>query len=70
MRQPPIDREVLEQRMAIPVLLAELSYKNTEKSVELMREWGEKKLPITPMYDKIVTEIVKCHNKNNTEAHA
>ncbi|WP_165769121.1 hypothetical protein [Virgibacillus profundi] len=49
----PIDMEILQKREEIPVKLAELSYTNPEKSLELLRKWGEKRTPITPLHEEI-----------------
>ncbi|PAQ15041.1 hypothetical protein CD798_08335 [Bacillaceae bacterium SAOS 7] len=53
----PIDLDLLEKRIAIPALLAELSYLNEQRSVELVRVWGEKTMPITSLYDLLLKEI-------------
>jgi hypothetical protein len=51
----PVD--VLEKRMNIPSKIAELSYKDPEKALYYMRIWGEKKLPVTPLYEALVSEL-------------
>ncbi|WP_338754242.1 hypothetical protein [Bacillus sp. FJAT-52991] len=53
----PIDLDLLEKRIAIPALLAELSYLNEHRSVELVRVWGEKTMAITSLYDLLLKEI-------------
>lgn len=49
----PIDLDLLQKRRAIPVKLAQLSYSNSDKAVDLLRKWGEKKIAITPLYEEI-----------------
>ncbi len=53
----PIDLDILQKRKSIPIKLAELSYLNNEKAIELLREWGEKRVPITPLYEKIMDAL-------------
>ncbi|WP_078597145.1 hypothetical protein [Evansella clarkii] len=53
----PIDPVILHKKMEIPKLIAELSYQDEKEALRLMREWGEKKKPITPMYDEL-TELL------------
>jgi hypothetical protein len=36
----PIDLDLLQKRKAIPVKLAQLSYINPEKAIQLLRKWG------------------------------
>ncbi|WP_416149458.1 hypothetical protein ACM26V_00210 [Salipaludibacillus sp. HK11] len=50
----PIDPEILKKRMQIPKLLAKLSYQDEEEAIRLMRQWGEKKQPITSMYNELI----------------
>jgi hypothetical protein len=49
----PIDLDLLQKRKAIPEKLAQLSYANPEKAIQLLRKWGEKQVPITPLYEEI-----------------
>jgi hypothetical protein len=51
----PIDVELLNKRRLIPVKLAELSYINPEATIRLLRIWGEKKMPITPLFNEIMS---------------
>lgn len=53
----PIDRELLEKRKMIPVKLAELSYTKPEVVLVLLRDWGEKKKPITTLFDEILSHF-------------
>lgn len=53
----PIDPEMLKKRQAIPVKLAELSYTDPDAALELLREWGEKRKPLTPIYDEILSRF-------------
>lgn len=46
----PIDPIILEKRAAIPGLIAEISYLDEKKAVEYIRIWGERKMPITPLF--------------------
>jgi hypothetical protein len=51
----PIDVELLNQKRMIPVKLAELSYIDPEATIRLLRIWGEKKMPITPLFNEIMS---------------
>ncbi|QXJ39543.1 hypothetical protein BV455_02909 [Parageobacillus caldoxylosilyticus] len=53
----PIDLDLLQKRKAIPVKLAQLSYTNPEKAIQLLRKWGEKQVPITPLYEEIIQAL-------------
>jgi hypothetical protein len=53
----PIDIELLNKKRMIPVKLAELSYIKPDVTLELLRIWGEQKMPITPFYDKLLSEF-------------
>lgn len=53
----PIDLEFLQKRMAIPVKIAELSYLNEEAALKYMRIWGEKRMPITELFDELVSAL-------------
>jgi hypothetical protein len=53
----PIDLELLQKRQAIPVKIAQLSYINPEKAIELLRKWGEKQAPITSLYEEILQAL-------------
>ncbi|WP_078428799.1 hypothetical protein [Alkalihalobacterium alkalinitrilicum] len=53
----PIPVEILEKRSMIPMKLAELSYNNPDKAIELLRVWGEKRMPITPLFDEIMDQF-------------
>jgi len=49
----PIDPEILQMKIEIPKLLAELSYRDQQEAIRLMREWGEKKRTINSMYEEL-----------------
>ncbi|WP_335870110.1 hypothetical protein [Bacillus sp. 2205SS5-2] len=53
----PICRETLQKRQAIPLKLAELSYVNPEAALSFLRLWGEKKIPISPLYEEILNHF-------------
>ncbi|OAT84211.1 hypothetical protein A6P54_02635 [Bacillus sp. MKU004] len=55
--QLPICRETLQKRQAIPMKLAQLSYINPEAALSFLRLWGEKKIPISPLYEEILTHF-------------
>ena len=59
MKQYPIDPVLLRKRMAIPTLLAELSYLDKEVTIKYMRIWGEKRMPVSILYDNLVDELNK-----------
>jgi len=49
----PIDLEFIKKKSEIPEKLAELSYKDQDEAVRLMREWGERKIPITAIHKEL-----------------
>ncbi|MGG3450237.1 hypothetical protein [Domibacillus aminovorans] len=53
------DKEILLKRMAIPKKLAELSYLDQDAAVHYMRIWGEKKMPITTLFDELNTTLAE-----------
>ncbi|WP_156290743.1 hypothetical protein [Oceanobacillus salinisoli] len=53
----PIDLELLKKREEIPIKLAELSYRNSEQAVILLRKWGEKKSPVSVLHKEICDYI-------------
>lgn len=53
----PIDPEFLRKRMMIPVKIAELSYVNEEAALKYMRIWGEKRMPITELFDELISAL-------------
>ncbi|GLC88660.1 hypothetical protein [Lysinibacillus piscis] len=58
-KEYPIDPIILQKRGAIPGLIAELSYLDQTKSIEYLRIWGEKKIAITPLFDKLCEELAR-----------
>lgn len=60
----PIDLDLLKKREEIPIRLAELSYRNSEQAIILLRKWGEKKLPITILH-KEISDCLKEVNQND-----
>lgn len=55
----PISKDLLMKRKAIPPLLAQLSYSKPDITLNLLRMWGEKKKPITPLYEEIIYHLNK-----------
>lgn len=53
----PIDPEILKKRKAIPGLISELSYLNGDKAITYIRIWGEKRMPITELFDELINVI-------------
>lgn len=53
----PIDPDILQKRKLIPIKLAELSYSKPEVALELLRVWGEKQKPITPLFEEILSHF-------------
>lgn len=53
----PINPDILLKRKEIPEMLAKLSYIDKEKAIHYMRLWGEKRIPITPLYDELLFEL-------------
>ena len=49
----PIDPIILKKRAAIPGLIAKLSYTNEKKAIEFLRLWGERRIAITPLFEKL-----------------
>jgi hypothetical protein len=55
----PIDPEIIRKRAAIPAKIAELSYKDESTALRYIRIWGEKKMPITELFDALSKELQK-----------
>ena len=53
----PIDPDILHKRKMIPIKLAELSYTKPDVALDLLRVWGEKQKPITPLFDEILSHF-------------
>ncbi|MEK3821337.1 hypothetical protein MKY20_19890 [Cytobacillus sp. FSL W8-0315] len=53
----PFDLEFIKKRMAIPQKIAKLSYLNEKAAIKYMRIWGEKKMPITILFDELIATI-------------
>ena len=49
----PIDIELLKKRSAIPELLAEATYLDSEYAITQMRRWGEHAVPISVLYGEL-----------------
>ncbi|MBC6308159.1 hypothetical protein HCJ66_01200 [Listeria sp. FSL L7-1582] len=49
----PIDASIVKKRMAIPKMIAELTYVDKENAIKYMQIWGEKKKTITDIYDEL-----------------
>jgi hypothetical protein len=49
----PIDRVLVHKMAYLPVKLAELSYKNTEVAMGLLRDWGQGKKPVSQLWKEI-----------------
>jgi hypothetical protein len=56
-------RPIVEKSCQIPMLLAELSYSDKKKTIELLRPWLNHKMPITPLYDALIKALVKYDDK-------
>jgi len=55
----PIDPEIVRKSGMIRNKLAELSYVDPDKAIELLRIWGEHRMPITPFYDTLINAFPK-----------
>ncbi|WP_046178826.1 hypothetical protein [Domibacillus tundrae] len=53
------DKDILLKRMAIPGKIAELSYVDQEAAVHFMRIWGEKKMPITTLFEELNSALAE-----------
>lgn len=60
----PIDPIILKKRIAIPELIAKLTYHNESKAIEYMRIWGEKRMTITKLYDLLEKEFEEDTRRN------
>lgn len=54
-----IDPAILARRSAIPGLIAELSYLDEHAAIEFIRIFGEHKMPITSMFNKLTKTIAE-----------
>lgn len=53
----PISVELVQKRAYLPCKLAELSYKNPEYALQLLRAWGDGKKPITTLWEETIKAI-------------
>ncbi|MDF2534386.1 MAG: hypothetical protein K0R18_543 [Bacillales bacterium] len=53
----PIDHEILKKRSMIPTKIAELSYFDSEAAIKYLRIWGERKMPVTELFQEL-TEVM------------
>lgn len=55
----PIEPEILRKRMAIPAMIAELSYTDQDEGIKYLRIWGEKKMPVTELFEQLTGALDK-----------
>jgi hypothetical protein len=60
----PIDLEIIHKLAHLPTKLSELSYKDPETALQLLRAWGEGKKPITPLWDETLKALDHCGVSN------
>lgn len=53
-----IDREILEKRMAIPNLIADLSELDKDSAIHYIQVWGRKEMPITPLFEELSKKLM------------
>jgi hypothetical protein len=54
-----IDRELVRKSAYLPDKLAELSYKNPDAALKLLRDWGEGRKPISQLWDETLAQLLK-----------
>lgn len=59
----PIDPVIIQKHAAIPGLIAELSYIDEGSAIDYMRVWGEKKKPISTMFEELSSELGQVATK-------
>jgi hypothetical protein len=58
----PIDQEILKKRSMIPSKIAELSYRDQDAAIHYLRIWGERKMPVTELFQELVTVLDEVAN--------
>lgn len=53
----PIDMDLIQKKIEIPTLLADLSKQDSDQALYLLREWGDRKLPITVLHHEITSRL-------------
>jgi hypothetical protein len=53
----PIDQDILKKRSMIPSKIAELSYFDTESAIKYLRIWGERKMPVTELFQELASVL-------------
>lgn len=53
----PIDPEIIRKNAYLPDKLAQLSYKNPEAAMAILREWGEGRKAITQLWDSTIAAL-------------
>jgi hypothetical protein len=51
----PIDQDILKKRSMIPSKIAELSYLDSDAAIKYLRIWGERKMPVTELFQELVS---------------
>lgn len=52
-----IDRKTIEKNAYLPVKITELSYKNPEAALQILRDWGEGRKPILHLWDEVMKKL-------------
>lgn len=52
-----IDRETVRKNAYLPVKIAELSHKDPEAALQLLRDWGEGRKPVLHLWDEVVEKL-------------
>ena len=53
MKKHPIDKNIVQKRAQIRKLLVEISYKDEQLAIQMLRRWVEDQVPVTKMYDEL-----------------
>jgi hypothetical protein len=52
-----IDRDTVRKNTYLPVKIAELSYKDPEAALEILRDWGEGRKPVLHLWDDVIGKL-------------
>lgn len=57
MNSLPIDMDLIQKKIEIPTILADLSEVDPKQALYLLREWGDRKIPITVLHHEITSRL-------------
>lgn len=57
MNSLPIDMDLIQKKIEIPTILADLSEADPKQALYLLREWGDRKIPVEELHYEISSRL-------------